>query len=318
MSPGELSAALFDYSLMEDAGGTSDNPTPRMKAAAARCINAAVREIRDLRRSVFTQRHGWNISAPSSGSVTISSGDPYAITAGSGISYPNSGCTLRLGGMLVDTHVLAPLTGSDRKLDVPFPGPYGSGIGATLYHDCVLIHRGRDRGIDEDQFEAVVGDVRFNRRPLVVAKRAQDVEARLSMGGDYGQVTGLVRRSLLPAGDPSHCWVETFAVDGGQVELRLRIAPLPSAAGTLEAKVVRLPVPLSANDLTTSTSFGLPGNLEETVLLPFALQRWMGTPFCSLNAQQLREIGRQYQHARTTLMSWRPLTAASPQALAIS
>lgn len=313
----DLGDAMFDYVVLESSGGTSDTPSPRTKARAAGVINGALREIRDLRRNLFKARHGWKISAPQSVTFTVPGGNPYAVQTLSPAA-PNSGCTLRTGALEVDVHLAANALDSNYTSDIAYPGPYVAGIGGTLYHDAILIHRGKDRGTLDDQFESVVGDVRFNRRPLVLAKNVEEVERRLATStGDYGAVTGRARLSRLPIGDPAYCWPELYTVDGNQTELRLRIAPMPSGAGTLEASVMRLPVELTSADLDLNTkTFGLPGNMDVNVLLPFVLKRWIATPFVSLRPDQSAEITRQYEHAYKTLMAWRPMNSKSAMAVA--
>lgn len=311
----ELADNLLDFALLESAAGATDDPTPRQAAAVARCINGAMREIRNARRNLFKQRHGWNIVAPFAVTFTAAS-NGYAVNALTPAA-PNSGVTLRAQGMQVDMHLAANLTGSDYTSDIPFNGSLGAGKIGTIYHDAVLIHRGKDRGINDDLFESIVGDVRFNRRPLVMAKNIEEVERRLAISGDYGQPGGRARLSQIPTGDPMYYWGEVFNVDGNQTELRLRIAPLPSGVGSLEANVVRLPTELVAADITLTTkTFGLPGNMDYDVLLPIAMKRWLATPFCSVRPDQAREIERQYQKAETTLATWRPLNSKSAMAAA--
>lgn len=315
MTPADLFAALFDFALLESALGASDDPTPRQKAAAARSINGAIQEMRKERASAFGRRTGWTLRAAQSGTVTIDANGH--LTDLGGMTLPNDGCTIRFGTGQADSRIYRNLADTAWVLDVPYAGGVSTTASATIYHDAVVLHRGKERGANQDVIEGLLGEVAFDRRPLTLLPKGltqamirNSTEAR---GGDYGRgLAGRLQYSQLPTGSPLDCWTELQTFDAQRSTLLLRVAPLPATGGTLEARVIVLPAPLTATDFNvTSYHLAIPGGMDETVLLPLAIKRWIGTPFCKPSSAALQEINRQYSVALNELRSWRAAAGAS-------
>ena len=237
------------------------------------------------------------------GSATIASPTPAdAFTAGA---------TLRVAGSVCDY----PLAGPTSLL-FAWQGATGT-VSGTLLHDAVALPAGTVAVMDP-----VLLDGRSRMLPAPDPLTLTRVRSPGTRNGtlDYGRPPGGLSGpdALVPAGVPVSYLVESVRDPASNALVhRLRVSPPPAAAHVVTFRARVQPRRVTLDDLggddvdpwitagTQTQFFGLSDGWDELLLLPFALQRWTGSPLFK-NQSVLPEIARQYAVARAALVSIRP------------
>lgn len=294
----DLLFAYVDQSGVAGPSFDATNGSSAEKAFIALALTQAVQEARKLNPGVFVQRPGIVLRAPMSGTITVTQYSA-TVTLGTLPAPPNDGCTIRIDGGL-DNELNVTATPGTYQLAREHEGASGT-VNAMLWHDCWM-------PADGTTYEAVLGDVRANGRPVGVANSADDLDA-FRLFSDFGQVqmartrtAGCVRAVLVEQ------WASPFAK---KIQTRLRFGPMPEAATVVAADlVVAAPAFTAANILSTTLTFQIPQQLDETLLFPIALKKFSMCPVFRAGAEIRREINEQYAAAVNTLKMLRGHYAA--------
>lgn len=115
-----------------DGSQLSRGKTSAIIADCAAYINASMQEVADKAPHLFKKTSGGILGAPLSVTgLTVTAGST-AISGFSAYSSSMRGCTIRISGSSYDHEIV-----SAAEISRPFDGTGGSGLGATVYFDCV-------------------------------------------------------------------------------------------------------------------------------------------------------------------------------------
>lgn len=265
------------------------------------CINGALQELWDTApSSVRLSRLNVELRAPAALALTVTHGGK-AIAAFPDYAAWMDGCTIRFETGEENEIV------SGSALLRPYCGPTaaeGTEVAATLYADCVTA--GPEVIAVLDPMEA---------RDLCGASGR--LLPRAASRGQFESWWGLGARKT---GFPEVCFVETgyFSGAAGPMGIRLRVHPMPLEALILVYGACLNVLAISAADLGTDSDPGtvlpIPGDWEESVLLPLALQRLSVHPrFKPQDAKT--EIARQAAMARRMITRIDPVPNSAGERL---
>lgn len=313
----DLVGTLLDYIDVHDG-----NPaTPAQYRAAANAINGAAQEIftegpAHVRRREF--------STQVNGPKAVTFGASQGSTSISGFTQFQpwmSGCSIRMAGEAYDNEIV-----DARTLLQPYQGPDSAAASGTVYADAINAPAGVVGVLNQPRLADI--------RTLTPApSRDAFNKANYWHEGDYGEAVLTIQARRKWVGQPHTFWVDTVYLPTppagtepgigeslyqpdphpAQPAIRIRLAPYPDGAYVLKYDAEVAPPLVTAGMLADPAAAGafvfqLPGNFTEGMLLPFALQRWTGSPWFK-NEEALAEIGRQYKVAYKALYGSRPQRA---------
>lgn len=257
--------AYIDQSGTAGPSGDVANATATEKKFIALAITQALKDARKLNPSMFAQRPGIVLRAPISGTITLTQYST-ATTLGT-LTVPNDGCTFRVADGF-DNELNVTATPGTYALRREYEGASGT-PNATIYHDCWV-------AADGSSFDAVLGDVRANGCPLKAVTDASELD-RYRLFNDFGVVSISSRR---PDGQVQAVLCEQWASPyTKKIQTRLRFSPMPSAATVIDATLaISAPIIADTDLSSTSILFQIPQALDETILFPLAMRRFLSMP----------------------------------------
>lgn len=255
-------------------------------------INGGLQELWDFAPAAMRyQRIGSFLRAPMP--VTVDAQNYSKTVTIHGYEPWMAGCSLRFNGDVADNEIHTETT-----LLREYLGATATGVSATVYHDCIT----PDSSVLE-----IVGPVEIPqvRRLENAGSRAEFYcYDRTQVGGDdYGHIWIKLNATAKQPAQPWAYFVDTdYSPDQDGLSVRLRFLPVPDTTYPI-AYGARINAPsITAQDIGTTddpgTTFPIPGNWDESVLLPMALKRFSGHPsFGAGNPFAGAEIDRQYKMA---------------------
>lgn len=278
-TPGDIARLCLDYTDL--TGDPLTGASDRQKAFLCSIITGAVQELYGQKPDAFRVRKGATLRAPVTGNLTATNGSTAVGLSAFGLDL--RGCTLRYGGQQNQV-VYSPSSPGDNLL-LPWTGPSGTHA-VTAFGDALLV----------TGFSVIGNVVLEGYGPLrPCADRRAYLEARdYPVCNDYGQN---VRQEPYQPGQPWAWWSE----DLGNGKMFLRVAPVPDVAYQISYDLAYQPLELEPADLgDTSLEIPVVGSFFDSILLPFVLQRWTGSPWFR-NQEAKAEIARQFQEAKNLL-----------------
>lgn len=278
----DIANICFDYTDVAGVAGA----TNRMKEAVCVAITGGMQEMFSKRPELFRVRQGKNLEAPLQVNTSLTSG---STAANFSTSNDLRGCTFKSS---TGWNQVAPGASSPGNAILrAWEGSTGS-QSLRVYGDAFLL------GTDILQ---VMGDVHLDGYgPLRPAPdRAtytayRDEAWRL----DYGSRPPGVSQPRW-AGLPEVWWAEPVVL-AASTQIYLRFAPIPDRAYSISYDLGLKPRAVVPADIEGEVSVPMPGDLYESVLIPYVLQRWTGSPWFR-NAEARAEIARQVKEARNIL-----------------
>lgn len=272
----------------------TDTPLPPSTAEyLVDSISGAARDICKEAPGLLTKPVGGILTAPQTGTVTVATtGDNFSA---SGITLPNSLCTVRITGMATDATLLR--DGSSSYL-VPFYDPALSApvtVAATVWHDAWKISPITIAGNFMERMT-----VKVNGRLLDKVGDRDDAMARC---GDTDQ-----RRSVTSAtGVPLYWWIERYLT-----EVYVCVYPMPGRRMGIESPLMRFTdLILEANVLTSTADLGFTEEVAADIWLPLAVKRWAAKPLMIARASD-PQIKADYDEAMAKLAKLRPKSPPMP------
>jgi hypothetical protein len=282
----DIAEAALDYTDVSGGAENLSSATDRQLKALCMAIGGALQELYAAKPEAFRLRAGAVLKAPASQSVTLTAGSSAVSLAGFGRDL--RGCSVKTGALY---NQIAPSAASPgAALVTPWSGATGTET-LTAYSDAILVA------------SPVLGDVHLEGYgPLKpVPDRASYTAARDEYRiADYGMRQPTVARPRW-SGQPEVWWAEAAAVGGQQVYLRF--APLPEREYRVTYDLACNPAVPEIADLSGGFALPVPDDFADSILLPYVLQRWTGSPWFR-NAEAVPEIGRQYKVAAAMLADW--------------
>lgn len=281
--------AYIDQSGTSGPSGDVGNGSATEKRFIALAISQALKDARKLAPALFTQRPGIVLRAPISGTLAVTQYSPAATL--DTLTVPNDGCTVRIGSDGLDNELNVTATPGTYALRREHEGATGTAT-ATLWHDCWV-------AADGASFEGVLGDVRANGRPLDVVTSSEELDA-YRLFNDFGTVS-LAR--VRPAGEVRAVlceqWASPFAK---KIQTRLRFAPMPDRATVIDASlIISAPVIADSDLASTAITFQIPQALDETLLFPLAMKRFLSMPVMRADQAVRQMLIDQAAEAANTL-----------------
>lgn len=288
----DLMYAYIDQSGTAGPTGDVTNGTAAEKSSIALSMTQAVQEARKLNPSLFSRRVGTVLRAATSGTITVTQ---YATAATLGtLVVPNDGCTLRIAQGL-DNELDQNPSDSSYALRRPHEGSTGMQT-AELWNDCWVVDDGTN-------YEGVLGTVTADGRPLEEVRSANQLD-RFRLINDYGTPTYSRRRTTgIVAAVACEQWASPFVK---RIQTRLRFAPMPASQTVIEADlIIATPTFTTANMIDTSITFQIPQQIDEYLLFPLAMKKFMASPMFRAPKETRAELDEQYKAAVETLKSLR-------------
>lgn len=276
-----LGAAGNDFSV-------SMSPMPAsLLETVAGTIMGAEQEMRSLNPRLFSIPREKRLAAEASLTVTIGS-SAAKLTVASGI--PNAGVTVLIdsatGG---HNRILSFDSGTTWNLQRTHEGGNGT-VTTVVWDDCWIVS-------DGDTWEVLLGEVRLDGRPLTRVNNETEAHRSYNVRNQSS-----ANDALAPvAGKPQYYWTEWLQTSALVApEQRLRLFPMPSAAGTLSVRVVERAPEITTAQLTAETptrTVGVPGGKVEELFMPIVWWHWAMAPFWKPDAEQFRALQERYQAA---------------------
>lgn len=268
------------------------------------CLQAAAQEIyTDAPAAAIKRREGGQLLPPAN--VTLSVTQYSKVCSITSYLATMAGCTIRISGDDLDNVII-----SATELLRPHQGSTGS-TSATVYCDCITI---------PTKYDMVIEPVEFpNRACLPMVNGTEEMRywnsdrvwtPRLRYPNDIWY--NLKNKTIQ---EPAVCMAEYEALGTAAPALYLRFNPMPGQAyaiaytGRLAPPVIALADFYNAASPTVDPGVSLYLPMGEAVFLAVALKRWTAHPSFSPEGQQLAEIERQYQAAKTLMKKRMPQTA---------
>lgn len=287
----DLAEAALDYT---DVTGESDilsNASTRQLKALCSTITGALQELYAARPESFRVRAGANLVAPTSQSITLTTGSSAVVLTAFGRDL--RACSVKVGETY--SQVLPAATSPGAALLTPWTGATGA-QSIKAYCDAIAVGN------------SVLGDVHLEGYgPLKpVSDRASYTAARDEYRiADYGARQPTVSRPRW-SGQPEVWWVESAAVAGVAPQLYLRVAPVPEREFRISYDMTYTPAAVVSADLINDTAvLPVPEDFVDVILLPYVLQRWTASPWFRASDAKV-EIARQYKEAHRLLEDWSP------------
>ncbi len=289
----DIAETCLDYTDLSSGGSALSTATDRQKATICRCITGALQELHGLRPEAFRIRRAIALPAPETISATLTAGSTSATFA---TTRDLRGCSFRNGDAW--NQVAAAAASPGNAIVQPWTGTTGTHA-LTIYGDATLL------GSD---LWTVTGDVHLEGfgqlRPC--PDRTTYTAYRDELWAmDYGRRPPSLSRPRW-RGMPEAWWVESATLAGARNQLYLRFAPVPDRSYSVSFDVGLSPREIVVTDLSNNTiSLPVPADFYDSILIPFVLQRWTGSPWFR-NAEAQQEIARQYKVAKALLYDTDP------------
>lgn len=267
-------------------------------------INGAYEEIWGLGpTAIREQRMSWQLQPPTSVNINVTA---YSATI-SGLTDPGwmAGCTIRINGDGLDNELV-----NDTTLLRPFQGATGP-VSATVFGDAVALPSTVANVLAPVYIPQIVS-------PLVPAASREQFQATFRWDA-YGngmrpseyeyyamqnKVTGEPRMWFAePRYDPAKTYLPIF----------LRVNPMPGSPYPITARVRLKPPTITAADVGTYSSdpgTQIPQDWNESIVLPFAMQRFQMHPVFDGRPNVVKEIARQLAIAQNLLDALTPQVAS--------
>ena len=275
-----------------------ENLQPSDLGEVCTAINGGMQELWDLAPSEMRERRmGGVLHGPTQVTLAVTQYST-AISALTTWAAWMAGCTIRISGEDQDNEI-----SNSTTLASPYMGTSGT-VQATVYGDCIQL---------DGTIGKVVTPVEIpNLIPLTPATSRADFYKYIGAPGvtttagsamPYFGFRRIVQRPI--------AWFVEGYHDPALPYLprRLRVGPLPDSTYAISYRVSINPPLYSAADIdngdhTTDpgTTFPIPNQWVESILLPFALIRYTASPSFK-NDAKVQEIGRQYQLAKGILQN---------------
>jgi len=296
---------------------TSPGLPPTLLDSAICEINGALQEIHNISpRAQYYHRQGAILNAPTD--VTISLTANSDICSVSDYQQWMNGCTIRINGSPVVNELLGPC-----RLRRPYDGDTVSNITAKVYHDCI---------VQKSDVIGICGPIELPQIRVLSIESSREEFYRYEWNQLYGNdyTSGMMKIGVsakIPA-QPRAAYIDTEAKSSG-MEIRLQILPIPDQRYLLHYGVIKnafsidksnvltldsegnMVVDGSGNPIDPGTIFNTPGEWDESVLKPMAVQRFTSHPnFGTGNPIAAAEIARQHQKAMDIIQNAAPNRAA--------
>lgn len=261
----------------------------------AACITAALQEVFTEGPSAISETRFASV-LPAPLAVTFTATQFSAtISAFSGYQSWMAGCTVQINGDDSDNEIV-----SATALLRPYIGGSGAVSGQVL-GDAVLLPATLQNVMDPVRCSGIT-------RELSSASSREEFEywshphhCTHRWPGGVGYSTMYRKR----VADPLTWLCEAqYTGTAGTLPIFLRVNPAPQRAQTITCRAKRRPQTILQADITADTAIILDN--AESILLPFALQRWTAHPLFGGSAGTLAEIARQYKEAKSQLAALVP------------
>lgn len=250
---------------------------------------------------------GRALAAPASVSLAVTLGSTSATLAGASYATWMPGSTVVIAGSEIDNEILeSTAAGADWTLTLrfPFDGATGSKA-ATIYNDAFTLLASEIEIIEPVEILGVAelgkitgpADLKF---PLDTEDYSRRTRRHLTSPSRRSQVTG----------DPAVYWVEDHVPSSTASEMvrRLRVFPLPSAAGTLSYES-RIAQPVYAT--VDGTVIPLSERHASAVLLPMAVNNLRRSTYF-ISGSKERQIEADYAKAVAMARNLSPSPRTGP------
>lgn len=291
---------------------TADNNTPlasatnAQKRVLAQTISGALQELYRKRPEAFGGQQGATLSLPVTGNAIVTNGSTVIdLTAFGAVDF--RGRSITSGS--IRNQIAATVGTSPAALVEPWIGSTGTQA-ITVYCDAVLVG---------SSLFNVIGTVMLEGYGLLkpLPDRGSYIAFRdMAYNMDYGSAAP---RPLMARynGQPTSWWAEPAFISnaaGSSSQIYLRIAPLPAqVVYSISYTVSYRPKVLQTADLSDgSIALPVPGDFYDSILIPWVLQRWTGSPWFR-NESARAEINRQFLVAKEILAGWSPSEQADVQ-----
>jgi len=297
MTINALAKQLLTYFSPEERAIPDHADYPDRNAAVMLAMNGALQEMFGKASPwVRYDETGQLLRAPTVVTITVTNGSTSGVIT-SGWEGWMAGCSIVINGSALDNAIRN--DSSNVTLKFPHDGPSGS-TSATVYHDSVT------PAID---LMEVCEPVKANGRELAVLTSGDYPSPRRS-DSDFGFHRHVVELEPTPRvasriGQPLAYAVETWCKDATTgPKPRIKIQPAPDAAGFLEFRAM-LPPPVVITSLTATTTLPIPFDYVQSIFIPFAAHRLMGSAFF-LHGERDAGIVEAYQTAQELFAGLNP------------
>jgi hypothetical protein len=286
-----LANAMFPYIDQSGTAGPSGdvaNAAPAEKTSIALAITQALQETRQLNPAIFSRRTGTTLPGAAAGTVTVTNGSD-AVTLGTLPAPANDGCTIRIDGAL-DNQLNRNPNDSPGVYHLARPHEGASGtFSASLWNDCWNVD-------DGTTYESILGAVKANGRPIEQV-RSEEQLLQYRLVPDFGvPAFNRIKQAGIVFAVMGEAWASPYT---HRIELRLRFYQMPAAQTVIEADLVVAAPTIAAGDLATTTAnaFQIPQQLDEILLFPIAMKKFMAQPTFRAPAETRNALDEQYKAA---------------------
>lgn len=238
-------------------------------------LTGTMQDIVRARSDLYQTRIGAQFYGPVTNPVNLTNGSKAVDLAGSTFPFFLDGATVNIGGVWTESRQAA--DGTVTLLD-PYTGPTGPAV-MTAYDDSIVLNSA--------VYARVLGNVYRNGSIPLAALPNRDALRTFSNGWacDYGARTARMPIAYRHPSPPQAYWVESFVNSAGQLGQRLRLAPLPDQAYTVEfdaeiaAPQITVANLANADGSDPGTQFPLPDRMDESILIDLFMARWCRSPW---------------------------------------
>lgn len=279
--------------------------TPQLMADCAAYVNAAMQEVADKAPHLFKYPSGGLLAAPLSVTgLTVTAGS-VTISGFSAFTADMRGCTIRITGSSYDHEIVSATT-----ISRPFDGPSGSGLGATVYSDCIPLASTIANVLEPVMIPSIgVVDLANSRSEFMTGYRNYASGPR----SGYAQAVSPYSMNYTKLVGRPERWMceERYDSTSASTLLLMRFYPMPSQLYSVVFEQIMKPPVYTAADIDsddggTDPQTIIPFGGVEQRLLPVLRKKWMAHYSFNQPAEVRAQINDDYQTALASLEAEKP------------